>query len=204
MKIFFTPLFKPVFSLGLLFLLGGCDLMQDTFPESDKKGKITCLVDGESFEAAGNKSLAAMDFIVAEMQREGQSFHLTVAGVSQHDGGGALAVGFKIGGHSLTSLQPGVTLTKWDYDEAIVGLFAGAMGAVEERESIKSEVAEVKASSNHADLMSLTVTQIDTVAQTLSGTFHFKAKDQHNETEVEVTDGVFSNIHWENVAGENE
>lgn len=200
MRTFYHLFFKPVFLMGLLFLFGGCDLIQNTFPESDKKGKITCMVNGKEFEAAGNKSIAAMDFIVAEMQREGSAFHLTVAGVSQHDGGGALAVGFKIGGYSLADVQPGTTLTEWNYDEAIVGDFVGAMGGVEQRESVKSEEAKFKASSNHADLMSLTVTEFDTVQKKLSGTFYFEAKDQYNGAEIEVTEGTFSNIQWTDVA----
>jgi len=196
MKIFSNRFFKPVFLIGLLLVFGGCDLIQDTFPETDEKGKISCKVNGEQFEAAGNKSIAAMDFIAAEMEREGNTFLLTVVGVSQYDGGGALAVGFKLGGHSLADIQPGTTLTEWNYDESIIGDFEGAMGGVEERTSVNSDEAKYKASSNHADLMSLTVTEFDTLQKKLSGTFYFKAKDQYIGTEIEVTEGVFSNVEW--------
>jgi hypothetical protein len=196
MKIFSNVFFKPVFLIGLLLVFGGCDLIQDTFPESDAKGKISCRVNGEAFEAAGNKSIAAMDFVVAEMEREGNTFLLTVVGVSQHDGGGALAVGFKLGGYSLADIQAGTTLTQWNYDESIIGDFEGVMGGVEERASANSDEAKYKASSNHADLMSLTVTEFDTLQKKLSGTFYFKAKDQYNGTEVEVTEGKFSNLKW--------
>lgn len=193
---FCAPFFRHVYLIASLSVFGGCDLIQDTFPESDKKGKITCKVNGEEFAAAGNKGLAAMDFIAAEMEREGNSFLLTVVGVTQYDGGGALAVGFKLGGHSLADIQPGTTLTEWNYDESVIGNFEGTMGGVEERASVKSEEAKYKASSNHADLMSLTVTEFDTLENKLSGTFYFEAKDQQNGTEIEVTDGVFSNVEW--------
>ncbi|MBN7812243.1 hypothetical protein J0A68_14915 [Algoriphagus sp. H41] len=189
---------RPSYLIGLLILAGGCDLIKETFPESDKDGKITCKVDGVEFEAAGKQGSVSIDFVVAEMLREGSSFHLTVWGVSEHNGG-ALAVGFRMGGYSLADIAPGTTLTDWDYDDALVGDFVGAMGGVEERSSPFADEAVLRASSNHSDLMSLTVDELDTVQKTLSGTFFFKAKDQDTGAEVEVTEGAFSNIQWTEV-----
>lgn len=195
MKIFLKKSLHVLIGLGLTFSVGACDLIQDFFPEGNKEGKITCRVDGESFEAAGKKNLTAMDFIIAEMQQEGETFLLTVFGVSQYEGG-ALAVGFKIAGYKLEDLQPGMTLTDWNYNEDIVGSFDGVMGGVERRASAGSEEALFKASSNHSDQMSLTITAIDLNQNKISGTFFFHAKDKDNGKFLEVTEGKFTNVQW--------
>lgn len=196
----FQKLFSPCLpAFILLALLTGCEIVRDTFPESDKNGKIVCMIDGVKFEAAGNKSIAAMDFIVAEMEQNTDSYLLTVFAISQHKGTGALAVGFKIGGYNLEDLEPGVTLTQWNYNEDIVGSFEGVMGGVEERASKDSDDTVFKASSNHADKMSLTVTEIDLSKKSISGTFQFEAMDQETEKFVEVTSGEFRNVQWTEV-----
>lgn len=198
MKFHFYRFLVVLFILGVLHVVSGCDLIQDIFPESDKKGKIECMVNGEDFEAAGNQSLAAMDFIIAEMQREQGTFLLTVFGVSQYQGG-ARAVGFKLAGNSLDEIQTDIPMEEWIYNEEIVGYFEGVMGGVEERSSKNEADTLYKASSNHASLMSLTVTAFDTLNQTISGTFQFDAEDQYNGTFVEVRNGEFSNVKWKEI-----
>jgi hypothetical protein len=196
----FKKLFTTCLSAFLLLaVVTGCEIVRDTFPESEKNGKIVCLIDGVKFEAAGNKSIAAMDFIVTEMEKKDDTYLLTVFAISQHKGTGALAVGFKIAGSRLEDLEPGVTLTQWNYNEAIVGSFEGVMGGVEGRTSKDSDDTVFKASSNHADKMSLTVTEIDLSKKSISGTFQFEAKDQETEKFVEVTNGEFRNVQWTEV-----
>lgn len=200
MKFHFYRFIVVLFILGALHIVSGCDLVQDIFPESDKNGKIECVVNGEDFEAAGNQSLAAMDFIIAEMQRENGTFLLTVFGVSQYQGG-ARAVGFKLAGKSLDVVQTNKPMEEWIYNEEIVGYFEGVMGGVEERSSKNEADTVFKASSNHANLMNLTVTSFDTLNQTISGTFQFDAEDQYNGTFIEVRNGEFSNIKWKEIGG---
>lgn len=198
MKFHFYRFLLILFVFGGLHVINGCDLVQDIFPESDKNGKLEAVVNGEDFEAAGNQSLAAMDFIIAEMQRENGTFLLTVFGVSQYQGG-ARAVGFKLAGNSLAEIQTDKPMQEWIYNEDIVGYFQGVMGGVEERTSKNEADTLYKASSNHANLMNLTVTNFDTLNQTISGTFQFDAEDQHNGTFVEVRNGKFSNVQWKEI-----
>lgn len=189
---------KRSFFLFLLTLgLGGCLSELDLLPDPSNQEKLSCLVDGVPFEATSGKGLLAIDFIRAEMQRTENHFLLTVFGVTLQDGGEALAVGFELGGSDPATIQPGDTFTTWIPMENLESAFEGARGGVEKRKSATSNETLFKAGSNPDGTISLTVTSIDLTERKISGTFRFSAKGEESDIRIEVTEGNFENVQWE-------
>ena len=79
----FKQFIKRSFFLFFLLLgLGGCLSELDILPDKSDQEKLSCLVDGEPFEATSGKGLLAVDFIRTELQQDENSFLLTVFGVN--------------------------------------------------------------------------------------------------------------------------
>lgn len=180
----------------LLLGLGGCLSDLDILPDKYQE-KLSCLVDGEPFEATSGKGLLAVDFIRTEMQQTEDYFLLTVFGVTIQDGGEALAVGFRLGGSDPEDIQPGNIYTTWVALEDVEGAFEGAMGGVEKRKSVTSNETLFKAGSSPSGEISLTVTAIDLAEKKISGTFQFSAQGEDSDIRIEVTEGTFENIQWQ-------
>lgn len=195
----FKQFIKRSFFLFFLLLgLGGCLSELDILPDKSDLEKLSCLVDGEPFEATSGKGLLAVDFIRTDMQQTDDYFLLTVFGVTVQNGGEALAVGFKLGGSDPEDIEPGNTYTAWVAFEDVEGAFEGAMGGVEKRKSVTSNEALFKAGSSPSGEISLTVTAIDLDERKISGTFQFTAHgEEDSDIRIEVTEGIFENIKWE-------
>jgi len=192
---------KKIYSLLFIICisLNGCISSIDVKEDLDEVGaeKISCMVNGEPFEAINGKGLLAIDFVMGELLESENSFLITVYSVELLDEGGALAVGFKIGGKNVSDLKVGDTFTTWELLPGSSEDYIGAMGGVEKRSSIQTDEHIFKASSNHTKEISLTITAIDHVAKTMSGAYNFVALDDENNTKVEVTEGIFQNVSWE-------
>lgn len=192
---------KSAFILVILLMgLGGCLSEVDIFPEKDNLEKFSCRVNGEVFEATSGKGLLAIDFIMAEMQQTENSYLLTVFGVDIQDSGEALAVGFRLGGSNPEDIRVGDNFTAWVPMGNVEGAFAGAKGGVEKRESAASNETVFRASSDPAGEINLTVTSIDLAEKKISGTFRFTAQQEESEILIEVTEGVFENVQWNDLA----
>ncbi|MBD8489519.1 hypothetical protein IFO69_12255 [Echinicola sp. CAU 1574] len=178
-------------------ILNGCitSLELKNEEEAGMEERLTCMVDGEPFEAANGQGLLAVDFVMVDMVEKENTFLMTLYAVDLPDEGGARAVGFKLGGIDINDLQVGDTFDDWKL-ETDSGEYLGVLGAVEERPSVQSEEYTLKASSNHTKEIKLTITEIDYQAKTMSGTFNFKALDDEKNIEVEVSEGSFQNISW--------
>jgi len=181
----------------ILCIVNGCISVDDLVADKKNEGTISCMVNGELFEVEGGKGLAASEHLLADMVKEDGSFLLTVFGVKVQEDKKGLAIGFKLGGEKVADVNPGDVFTEWEVLDEVEGTFEGAMGGVEERESVSTPDHLLKASSNHTGEMSLTIDAIDTVEQRISGTFSFTAKDKENGTIMEIKDGVFENVRWE-------
>ncbi|QDH80532.1 hypothetical protein FKX85_16385 [Echinicola soli] len=191
---------RQIYLLAILLFacLSGCITSLDTKTDLDMANaeKVTCEVNGKPFEAVNGEGLLALDFVMADIEKAEGAFVLTVYAVQLSDDGGALAVGFKLGGEQVTDIQTGDTFTTWTPITEGSSHYKGVLGAVEKRPSVNTDEHIFKASSNHTRKVSLTVTEFDPVAKSISGTFHFEALDDENGTEVVVTNGQFQHVQW--------
>ncbi|MEB2775764.1 DUF6252 family protein [Algoriphagus sp. D3-2-R+10] len=181
-----------------LLLLGliSCDAIDDIMPDKKDTGVISAMLNGAPFEAEGGKGLLASEFIKAELDFNENNYLLTVYGIRIEDNKTVLAVGFQLAGKDIKEVKAGDTFTEWILINESTSTFEGAKGAVEKRNSIRSDDNVFKASTYYTGEMSLTISQIDLEEQKISGTFMFSAVDSDNDTLVNVTGGAFEQVQW--------
>ncbi|WP_339865442.1 hypothetical protein [uncultured Algoriphagus sp.] len=177
-------------------LLFGCDFMENIFPDKDNDGVIIANLNEIPFEAEGGKGFLAKEFLKAELEESEDYYLLTVYGIRVQDDKKALALGFQLAGNDISEITAGSTYSNWVLLDEKAGKFEGAKGAVEMRNSVKSDNSVFKASSFYTGEIKLTITEIDLSKREFSGSFQFSALDSQVDTLFQVTEGNFENVKW--------
>lgn len=209
-----TNVFGSFFIFFLAVALNGCDLsgiiedaINDELNQEDEentdgeKQLVTAKIDGKDFSNTGFGK--EYDGIIVSFSDANPDQNVLVIGilamnlpVHKEEAPAGISVGLSMLGPNFSSLakgtvfKPAVTIKDRSFfdDFYVVGLVSETLG---------NDGPAYEANTEELETIEVVITEIDHENKLISGKFEFTGYDDDGNGSMEVTDGEFKNIRWE-------
>jgi hypothetical protein len=188
-----------LFALLTLFV-SSCNLSDIIDDDDDKDDDpdsqvMTAKINGESFSAVENEdTFIQLDEVEGDLDLNGDVYELSISALdfgSTH----LTTINLALYGDKFSELKVGSKFDEVTEENVTSGNPSGAIGVVS-KASLGNGGTEYGGLTLLTGSISVEITKLDKENEFVSGKFSFVAYDDDNDANINVTDGVFTNVEY--------
>ena len=170
----------------LLIVFTSCNKDDDATTEMGLDGQISARIDGESFTSEAFDGAVEASF--SEVDLGDTKYFVMAIGGADLSSNSLRAVGIAFGGFDFSNVTAGSEFKGISNEEGN----PFALGTYQ----LERDIDEINASSENTSSATIRITAINREQRLISGEFSFTATDEETNESYNVTNGVFTNIPY--------